>query len=73
MRRVRWFEYVVIGARLHYRFETLVAVNNIDLLVLLILLVSILFRSKCRSLIFSVHWPIPLELRVLESFGSVLA
>ena len=68
-----WFQYVFIGAKLHCRFETLVPVSDVDQLVLLVLLVNILFQSTSRSLIFLVHWPIPLVRRGLRSSGLVLA
>ena len=68
-----WFEYAFVGARLHRRFETLVPVSDVDLLVWLVLLASILFRSTSRSLVFLIHWPILLVLRVLEPSGLVLA
>ena len=51
----------------------MVPVEDVDQLVQLILLASILFRSTNRNLIILVHWPIPLVLQVLESSGLALA
>ena len=73
MKRVAWFGCIAAGARLHRRFETLVSVSDVDQLVLLVLLASILFLCTRRNLVSLVHWPIPLALRVLESSSLVLA
>ena len=70
---MRWVQYGIVGARLHRRFETLVPVKDVDLLVLLILVENMLFRSTSKGLIFLVHWPIPLVLWVLELSCLVLA
>ena len=53
--------------------ETSVLVSDVDLLVPLVLLVSILFQSTSRCLIFLIHWAILLVLRVLEPSSLVLA